>query len=76
MAKKAIVTKFIGATTLKGHRCKASDQDGNYCYLEWDNKLDPEEMHRCTAAKLKNRMNLEGELVTGSIKDAYVHVFR
>ena len=73
---KAILTKFLGATNFRSSRIKATDTDGNSITTPWDDELGPEENHLLAATKLCTKMNWKGDLVTGTLKNEYVHVFK
>lgn len=72
---KAIFTKYLGPSNVRGSRCKAYDGDNNQVTLSWDCALNSEDMHRAAAYALKNKMGWKGELITGAHKDVYCHVF-
>lgn len=75
IVRKAIKTTFCGPTDRRGSRIRASDTDGNYCYLPWEHALDAIGNHRMAAKMLARRMKWDGKLITGGLKDCYVHVF-
>ncbi len=72
---KAIKTKYIGATNYRCSRVSASDEDGNRIVLTWCHNLNGEENHRAAAYALRDKMGWKGELITGGLRDCYVHVF-
>lgn len=74
---KAIKTTFLGPTNTQPSRCKATDEDGNSVVRTWDSELSPDENHRKAAYALRDKMDWarHGELITGGLKDCYVHVF-
>jgi hypothetical protein len=72
---KAIKTKFLPCTNFRGNRIKATDEDGNAVTLSWDHGLNAEENHRAVAYALRDKMGWRGELITGVLRDCYVHVF-
>jgi hypothetical protein len=73
---KAIKTTFHGPGNVRGSRCKATDSDGNSVYLDWNHSLDSLDNHRAAAYALCTKMQWAGDLITGSLKDCYVHVFK
>ena len=73
---KAIKTKFHGPTNYNSARVSANDEDGNRIILSWDHALDTKENHRAAAKALCKKMNWDGGLITGSLRDCYVHVFK
>jgi hypothetical protein len=72
---KAIVTTYHGPTNTKGSRITASDEDGNRITISYPYELSGEAVHRKAAEALKEKMNWQGELVSGSLKNGYVFVF-
>lgn len=72
---KAIITKYLGPTNFRPSRVKATDEDYNSVTLSWDNSLNTDENHKEAASALCNKMQWKGNLVMGSLKNCYVHVF-
>ena len=72
---KAIRTRYKGPTDYRGSRIIASDEDGNRITISYDDALNSEEAHRQGAEALCNKMDWEGDMVSGSLKDGYVFVF-
>lgn len=72
---KAILTKYHGPTYTRGARISASDEDGNKVYISYPYELSGEAVHRKAAEALKAKMNWQGDLVSGSLKNGYVFVF-
>lgn len=73
---KAIKTTYHGPGNVRASRVKATDTDGNSVYLGWDHTLDSLGNHRAAAYALKAKMAWDGDLITGFLKDCYVHVFK
>lgn len=72
---KAITTKYLGPTNVKGSRIKATEPDGKSVTLHWDHALDAEENHAAAAKALMTKLDWNHcNIVTGGLKDAYVHV--
>jgi hypothetical protein len=72
---KAIKTIFVPATNTRGSRVKATDCDHNNIVLSWEHELASEENHIRAAYALRDKMRWTGKLVTGGLRDCYVHVF-
>lgn len=72
---KAIITKYIAATNTKSSRIKASDCDHNSVTISYPHELDVEAAHRLAAKKLCEKLGWGGKLVTGGLKNSYVHTF-
>ena len=74
---KAIVTRYIPPTNERGSRVSAVAEPFrvNRIVLPWDYEKDATENHRAAALALCRKREWSGELVTGSLPDAYVHVF-
>lgn len=73
---KAIKTTYHGPTNFRGSRIKATDEDGNSVYIPYPHELNSTEGHRKAAHALMEKMGWSGEVVTGSLKKCYVHVFK
>jgi hypothetical protein len=61
---KAIFTKYLGPTDVRGARIKASDHDGNSITVSYDHASH--EPHRDAALALCKKLNWTGRLVEGS----------
>jgi hypothetical protein len=72
---KAIKTTYHGPGNIKGSRIIATDDDGNRRILPYDYALNREQNHSKAAYALRDKMGWTGELITGCLKDCYVHVF-
>ena len=72
---KAIKTKYLGPTNFKGSRVRATDEDGNSIILSWDHALNSDKNHEAAAQALCDKMDWEGRIVGGSLKDCMVWVF-
>lgn len=72
---KAITTKYLGPSNVRGSRIKAFDSDGNSVTIGVANSLRVDENHRAAAQALMTKMNWTGEIVSGSVKDGMVWVF-
>ena len=72
---KAITTRFLGPTAMKGSRITASDQDGNRVTITYESHSDTEDAHRKAAITLCHKMGWSANLAQGSIKNGYVFVF-
>lgn len=68
MILQAIVTKFIGPTTHRGSRVKATAAAG-HTILTWDSHWNPEQNHARVALKLAFRMKWNGKYVGGGMPD-------
>ena len=65
---KAIATKYIGPSSVRGSRCKASD-GRNAVTMPWDSALDSSAMHAKAARALCDKMNWTGALIGGGFED-------
>ena len=81
---KAILTKYHGPTATLPARLSAEDADDNRIMISRHDVPDPdpkskasdeEQMHRYAAYQLCSKMNWGGELVSGAIRQGYVHCF-
>ena len=72
---KAITTRFLGPTAMKGSRITASDQDGNRVTIPYRSELDTATAHLAAADVLCHKMGWSANLAQGSIKNGYVFVF-
>jgi len=72
---KAIKTKFIGPSNVKGSRIRASEPDGKSVTISYSHELNGDENHLAAAQALCKRMNWSGLLVTGWLGGCFVHVF-
>ncbi len=72
---KAIKTTFKGPSNTRGARIIAREPDGKYIIVSWDLELDAEANHKLAARRLAGILGWNGKLVTGWLKDCYVHVF-
>jgi hypothetical protein len=73
---KAITTKYHGATNSRGSRIIASDGDRNRVSIPYPHEAHQgEEAHSLAAIALCRKMNWNGRLIAGSLKDGYVFVW-
>ena len=74
---KAILTRYLGPTNYLGSRVAAvaGPYRANRVVISWDDEKDAVENHRAAALALCRKRDWTGQLVTGSLADAYVHVF-
>ncbi len=72
---KAIETKFIGPSNVRGSRYAATDSDGNRVILSADHSLRSDMNHRRAAEALRDKMGWKGELVSGGTKYGETFVF-
>ena len=72
---KAIVTKYHGPSNVRRSRIIASDEDGNRVTVSYDDALNSEENHDAAMSALCYKMNWQGSLVRGSLKNGYVYVW-
>lgn len=75
MSYKAIKTTYHGPGNVKGSRIIATDNDNNRIILPYDYVLNSTENHVKAAYALRDKMGWKGDLVTGALKDCYVHIF-
>lgn len=74
-AFKAIMTRYIGPTDLKGSRVKAFDSDGQSVTIGYDSSLSSSQAHAKAAEALCRKMGWKGTLVSGGVKGGEVFVF-
>lgn len=72
---KAIRTKYLGPTNVRGSRVKAWEPDGKSITLSYDPALDVEGNARVVAEALRDKLNWKGDLICGWLKNGYVFVF-
>lgn len=74
---KAIITRYIPPTNERGSRISAVAEPYrvNRVVISWDDGLDAVGNHRAAAFALCRKRDWTGDLVTGSLTNAYVHVF-
>lgn len=73
---KAISTKYIGPTNVRGSRIKAYDSDNNQVTIGYPHELSGEDVYRKAAEALRDKMGWTGELIGGGTRDGYVFVFK
>lgn len=73
---KAILTKYLPATTHKGSRVKAFDSDGNSLTVAYDSCFSNYHAHERAANLLCKKMGWTGDLIGGGIKTGYAFVFK
>ena len=72
---KAISTKYLGPSNVRGSRIKAYDEDGNQATINYPHELSGEAVHRQAAEALRDKMGWTGTLIGGGTKEGYVFVF-
>lgn len=70
---QAIETKFISPTNLKGSRISARCESGRVI-VDWDHALDAKQNHINAAKHLLKKLGWDYNLLTGSLKNSYVHI--
>lgn len=60
---KAIITKYLGPTTYRGSRVKATDEDGNSITVSWRCEFDTDANHDRAVIALCEKMGWHGELI-------------
>ncbi len=70
---KAITTKYIGCTSYKPSRIKATDGD-NSVTVSYDHALNASENHLHAARMLISKLGWNGDYIQGGTKDGYVFV--
>ena len=73
---KAIMTKYLGPTNVRGSRIKAYDVDRNSVTIPYPHDLSGEDCHRKAAKELCNKMGWPGQLIGGATTDGYAFVFK
>jgi hypothetical protein len=73
---KAIRTRYLGATNVKGSRIKADDGDGNSLTIPYPHELSGDRVHYEAAKLLCNKMNWSNDLVGGGYKNDYYWCFK
>ena len=73
---KAITTKYVGPSNTKASYIKAFIDDGKVSIkFPYDYELSDEDLHRAAASHLASKLLWGGSgMVTGGIKDGYVHI--
>ena len=71
---KAIVTKYLPATSTRSSGVKASDEEGNTITIPYDHTLLHGQRYAKAAVALCKKMGWGTNLVGGSIKNGYVFV--
>lgn len=79
---KAITTRYLGQTETRPARIIASDLDGHRLIVAWERDAivdvtphTQEQRHHAAALAFRDSMNWTGDLITGAVKNGYVHVF-
>lgn len=72
---KAIKTTYKGPTNTRGSRITASDEDGNRISICYPRELSGMDAHAKAAVALCSKMQWDGVLHGGGLKDCYVFVF-
>ena len=77
----AIETKYTGATNFKPSRIIATSGNKHRLVLSYSACQDgaktghEEDLHAYAAQRLADKMEWSGKLITGALKNSYVHVF-
>ena len=72
---KAITTKYIGPSNVRGSRYKAIAEGGHSITLGADNALNSEENHSRVARALADKMKWKGKLLGGGMPDGRGYAF-
>ena len=75
---KAIKTTFLGATNFRGSRIKATAEGGQRDHqvtIPYPHELNSEQAHQAAAKALCAKLDWHGAMITGGLRDCYVHVF-
>jgi hypothetical protein len=72
---KAIMTKYLGPTNVRGSRVKAYVSDGFSVTLGYESALSSPEMHDKAAMALCEKMEWTGDMARGGTLTGYVYVF-
>lgn len=74
---QAIETKYLGPTNSRGSRIKATSASGICVTVGYKSQLSSDENHVEAAKLLCRKLGWEtNKLVTGSLKNSMVHVFK
>jgi hypothetical protein len=63
---QAIVTKYLGATNVRGSRVKATAQAGSLT-MHWDDALNSDANHRKAALNLAAKLRWSGVWISGGL---------
>lgn len=74
--KQAIETKFLGPTNHRGARVKAASGSGKSFVMEWNYAVSAEKNHEMAAKILCDQLRWSGDMIMGSLKNSYAHVFK
>lgn len=66
MIRQAVVTKWIGPTSTRGSRVKATASAGSIT-LHWDHTLNPEQNHMAAAKALAEKFSWKGDWYAGGM---------
>lgn len=72
---KAIFTKYLPATNVKGSRIKAYAEGGNQVVRSYDHALNADQNHAAAAKALASKMGWAGHYVQGGHADGKQSVF-
>ena len=72
---KAILTRYKGPTDRRGSRIIATDSDNNRVVIPYPHELNSEGAHRKAAEALRDKMQWNGKLTGGGLKNGYAWVF-
>src|SRR5688572_5297382 len=72
---RAIFTKYLPPTNVRGARVKAYDHEGNSVTISYDQGLQRDEIYALAARRLCEKMDWLGELVGGGTPEGSVFVF-
>ena len=76
---QTITTKYLGSTTHRGSRIKATTSSGISKTVSYKHELNQLPNHERAVHKLNEKLNWSGEMVSGSPDDTgdnYIWVFR
>ena len=72
---QAIVTKYLGPTDSRGSRIKATAANGESVTVPYGFSGDEYSRHERAAKALMQKLEWDGEIIGGSLRDGYAWVF-
>ena len=72
---KAIKTRYLGPTNVKGARISATATGSCRIIISWNYALDAKPNHEAAAKALCDKYNWQGSMICGALENCYVHVF-
>lgn len=75
MIFRAIRTRYIGPSNIRGSRYIATDDEGNRVSLHAQPELDSDDNHKKAAYALRDKMKWTGEMIAGEFKHDYYWIF-